>query len=112
MLRWVGFENAGILDGGLEAWKNQGYLISTDEVTRPKQTLTLSIQSDLIANRDEVFAAIENKNIDIFDAMPGPHYQGLFAMYARPGHIASAKSMPTSELEESGKVYRLKENWE
>ena len=38
MLRWAGFDNVGILDGGLEAWKNQGYSLSTDKVIRTKQS--------------------------------------------------------------------------
>ena len=106
MLRWAGFDNVGILDGGLEAWKNQGYSLSTDKVIRTKQTLTLSIRPELIADRDEVIAGIKNSNVDIYDALPGPHYQGLFSLYSRPGHIVSAKSMPTSELEEESGHFR------
>ena len=100
MLRWAGFDNVAILDGGLEAWKSKGYSISTEKVTRPNQTFTVNLRPELISDRDEVFAGISNDQVDILDAMPGPHYQGLFSMYARPGHILSAKSMPTSELEE------------
>jgi len=100
MLRWAGFDNAAILDGGIEAWKSKGYPISTEKVMRSHQLFTLNLRPELIADRDEVFAGINNNQIDILDAMPGPHYQGQFSMYARPGHIVSAKSMPTSELEE------------
>jgi len=109
MLRWAGFDNAAILDGGLEAWSSKGYKVSTDKVTRSPQTFTVNLRPELIADRDEVLAGINNNQVDILDAMPGPHYQGLFTMYARPGHILSAKSMPTSELEESGKFRPLDE---
>lgn len=103
MLHWAGFDNVAILDGGLDAWKSKGHKTSTDTVERSPQSLTLTLRPELIADRDEVFAGIKNDQVDIIDAMPGPHYQGLFSMYSRPGHILSAKSLPSSELlEESG----------
>lgn len=102
MLRWIGFDNVAILDGGLKAWQAQGNALSSEIPTYSKNSLSLSLRPELIADRDEVFAGIKNNKIDIFDAMPGPHYYGQFSLYARPGHILSAVSIPTAELEESG----------
>jgi thiosulfate/3-mercaptopyruvate sulfurtransferase len=98
MLRWAGFDQVGILDGGLKAWKDEGREISTAAATHPKRELTLSIRQNIIADRDEVFAAINNKQVSIIDAMPEGHYQGKFKMYARPGHILSATNMSSSDL--------------
>jgi len=106
MLRWAGFDNVAILDGGLKAWKNQGYELSTDKVIRSPQKFSLSLRPELIADRDEVFASINNNQIDLYDAMPAPHYQGLFSMYSRPGHIPTARSLPTSELVEDTGLFR------
>ena len=106
MLRWAGFDNVAILDGGLKAWKNQGFELSTDKVTRSPQKFSLSLRPEMIADRDEVFASINNNQIELYDAMPGPHYQGIFSMYSRPGHIVSAKSLPSSELVEDSGLFR------
>jgi len=106
MLRWAGFDNVSLLDGGFNAWKANGGKISTEPANHPKKKLTLSLRPELIADRDEVFAAIENKNVDIIDAMPVGHYQGKFAMYARPGHITSATNMPTSDLYDESGFYK------
>lgn len=98
MLRWIGFDNAAVLDGGLAAWKAAGGALSSEPVERAPATLSLNLRPKLIADRDEVYAAIGNENVRIIDAMPEPHYRGDFAMYARPGHIPGAENMPTTDL--------------
>jgi len=106
MFRWAGFDRVSLLDGGFNAWKAEGRAVSTDTVSHPKKKLTLSLRPAVIADRDEVFAAIKNAKVDIFDAMPAAHYQGKFSMYARPGHITSATNMPTSDLYDESGLYK------
>lgn len=106
MLRWVGFDNVAILDGGLKAWKAEGNTLSTELPSHSKKSLTLNVRPELIADRNEVFAGIENNHVDLFDAMPGPHYKGMFSMYDRPGHILSAVSLPTTELLDQSGLYK------
>jgi thiosulfate/3-mercaptopyruvate sulfurtransferase len=106
MLRWIGFDNVAILDGGLKAWKADGNVLSTVIPTYSKKSLTLDLRPELIADRNEVFAGIENNKVDLFDAMPGPHYLGLFSLYSRPGHILSAVNMPTTELLDQSGLYK------
>jgi thiosulfate/3-mercaptopyruvate sulfurtransferase len=90
MLRWIGFDRAALLDGGLGAWTAEGRPLSTENVERPAGTLTPSLRPELIADRDEVLAAIDDADVLIVDVLPEPHYRGEMAMYARPGHITSA----------------------
>ncbi len=42
MLRWIGFDRAALLDGGLGAWTTEGRPLSTDPVKRPAKQLTTS----------------------------------------------------------------------
>ncbi len=103
MLRWVGFDQAALLDGGLGAWTAEGRPLSTEPVNRPTKQLTPAPRPELIANRDEVFAAIDNSSISIIDALPEASYRGEMAMYGRPGHIPGASNIPAfSLLDESG----------
>lgn len=106
MLRWIGFDNAAVLDGGLGAWKAAGGPLSSEPVNRPAKTLSLNLRPDLIADRDEVLASIDDENVRIIDAMSEPHYRGDFAMYARPGHIPGATNMPTTDLLDETGRYR------
>lgn len=103
MLRWIGFDRAALLDGGINAWTSAGLPLSTEAVTRPAQKLTPNIRPELIADRDEVFAAIDNDTVQVIDAMPEAHFRGEMVMYDWPGHIPGASNTPsTSLLDESG----------
>ena len=56
------------------------------------------VRPELIADRDEVLAAVEDDTVTLVDAMPAPHYRGDMAMYDRPGHIAGAVNVPVYSL--------------
>ena len=104
MLRWIGFDRAALLDGGRPAWTAQGYSLSSEPVSRPAGTLTVALRPELIAEKDEVLAAIDNDATQLVDAMPAAHYRGEMVMYARPGHIPSATNVPmTSLVDETGR---------
>ena len=110
MLRWVGFDRVAILDGGLRAWKEENRPLSTEAVDRPARQLTPKPRPELIADKDEVLAAIDSDHAIIVDAMPAPHFKGDMALYGRPGHIPGAISMPaTSLINESGHYRPLDE---
>jgi thiosulfate/3-mercaptopyruvate sulfurtransferase len=90
MLRWVGFNRAAILDGGLGAWAAEGRPLSIEPFTRPAKHLTPKPHPELIADRDEVHAAIDDDSVLIIDTLPEESYRGEMVIYQRPGHIPSA----------------------
>jgi thiosulfate/3-mercaptopyruvate sulfurtransferase len=90
MLRWVGFDNAAILDGGLSAWTSRGNELSLESVNRPVKTLTPKPRPELIAYRDEVSASINDDNVVLIDTLPEPFYHGEMSIYPRAGHITGA----------------------
>ncbi len=108
MLRWVGFDNAAILDGGLAAWTAAGHPLSTESANREAGSLSLALRPELMVDRDEVFASIDNDDVTLIDALPAPQYRGDMAMYARPGHIVGAINVPVTSLTDEG-LYRSKE---
>jgi thiosulfate/3-mercaptopyruvate sulfurtransferase len=104
MLRWIGFDRAALLDGGLAAWTAEGGSLSTESVSRPARTLTVKLRPELITDQDEVRASIGDESVNLIDSLPAPHYRGEWAMYDRPGHITGAWNVPvTSLFDESGK---------
>jgi len=106
MLRWIGFDRVALLDGGLGAWTAAKLPLSTEPATREAQQLTASIRPELIADRDEVFAAIGNDEVQIIDAMPEAHFRGEMVMYDWPGHIPGATNTPSSSLATESGHYR------
>ena len=103
MLRWIGFDRAALLDGGLNAWKAAGGELSTQPVLRSAHTLTVSLRPELIADQEEVRASINNDVVNLVDSLPEIHYRGEWTMYDQPGHIPGAVNVPvTSLFDETG----------
>jgi thiosulfate/3-mercaptopyruvate sulfurtransferase len=110
MLRWIGFDRAALLDGGLNAWTAGERPLSTEPASRPVGQLTVKLRPELIADRDEVLASIEDDSVNLIDALPPAHYRGEMAMYERPGHIPGAVNVPVfSALNETGSYRSLDE---
>jgi thiosulfate/3-mercaptopyruvate sulfurtransferase len=98
MLRWIGFDRAALLDGGLDAWMAAGGELSTEPVLRTSRTLTVNLRPELIAGQQEVRASIGNDAVNLVDSLPEIHYRGEWTMYAQPGHIPDAINVPVTSL--------------
>lgn len=98
MLRWAGFDNAAILNGGLTAWTSAGYSLSMESVTPSVKKLTAKPRPELIADRDEVLAGIDDDHVVLLDAMPEEFYRGDVSIYPRAGHIPGAININALEL--------------
>ena len=104
MLRWIGFDRAALLDGGQDAWVAEGRSLSTEPLSRPVRQLTATVRPELVADRDEVFAAIDNDAVQLVDATPAAHFRGEMVLYQRAGHIPGASNTPAfSLLDETGR---------
>jgi thiosulfate/3-mercaptopyruvate sulfurtransferase len=110
MLRWVGFDRAALLDGGLKIWADEGRPLSTEPATRPAKNLTPDPRPELIADRDEVLASIEDGEVCLIDTLPEEYYRGEKTLYQRPGHIPGALSASALNLfDETGRYRPNKE---
>jgi thiosulfate/3-mercaptopyruvate sulfurtransferase len=104
MLRWIGFDQAALLDGGLQSWTDAGGELSTEPVKPVAKTLTINLRPELIAYQDEVRASIDTDDSYLIDAMPEIHFRGEWTMYDRPGHIPGATNVPVTSLyDETGR---------
>jgi thiosulfate/3-mercaptopyruvate sulfurtransferase len=98
MLRWIGFDRAALLDGGLTAWIAEGRPTGSGPVERTAATLTAHPRPRLIADRDEVLDAVGDGATCIIDALPDAQYRGTRTTYPRPGHIPGASNAPAADL--------------
>lgn len=106
MLRWIGFDNAAVLDGGLQAWTAEGRPLTSSASTEPARQLSIKLRPEVFSDRDEVFAAIDNDAVTIIDAMPEAHYRGEMQMYARTGHVPGAINLPSFNLLDADGRYK------
>lgn len=64
----------------------------------------------LIADHDEVFAAIRDNSVSLIDTLPGTMYRGEEeSMYGRPGHIPGAMNICAIDLLDESGCYRSQE---
>ncbi|MGB9357112.1 MAG: rhodanese-like domain-containing protein [Acidimicrobiia bacterium] len=106
LLYSVGFDRAALLPSGVADWRDAGHPVTDQTTEYPPATLTPARRPGALADRDEVLAATEDPTVRIIDVLPPESYQGLFAMYDRPGHIASAVNEPMAAI--SGDGFSLK----
>lgn len=98
MLRWIGFDRAALLDGGMKAWKAEGRELRTDTPTPTRATLSVRERPSLIADKAEVLAVIADGATCLIDALPEASYRGEVNVYGRAGHIPSATNTSAAGL--------------
>ncbi|MCY6380523.1 sulfurtransferase [Hoeflea prorocentri] len=104
MLKWVGFDNAAILDGGFPRWEVEGRPLSTDADRHPEQTLTLNLRPGLVADAEEVKSVVAAGGACLIDTLPEAHFSGEESLYGRPGHIPGAANLFAGALvDEAGR---------
>ncbi|GAB88428.1 sulfurtransferase [Gordonia rhizosphera] len=108
-----GHNDVKLLDGGRKKWELDGRPLSADTVTRPATTYKAA-EPDLTirAFRDEVIAAIGNKNL--VDVRSPDEFTGKILAPAhlpqeqsqRPGHIPGAINVPWSKAANEDGTFR------
>lgn len=99
-LRWLGLESVAVLDGGLKAWKQDKYPLSTEASVPLKDG---KIHSDLLPLEEPVEMRLIQENqktkkyLDV-DARPNARFHGIGeTIDHKAGHIPGAVSRPGSE---------------
>lgn len=99
MLRAFGFDNAAVLDGGWRKWQAEGRPISTAAPEIPPGQFTARPRRGLIADKDEVLAAIGDGQICIINALTPEQHSGKHGSpYGRPGRIPSSVNLSAQAL--------------
>jgi thiosulfate/3-mercaptopyruvate sulfurtransferase len=99
MLRAIGFDEAAILDGGLDKWKAENRPLSTERTSFPPATLTLRGRPELFVGKDAVKAAIGQPATLTLNALSHDQHKGSGGVtYGRPGRIAGSSCVPAASL--------------
>jgi thiosulfate/3-mercaptopyruvate sulfurtransferase len=110
MLRWLGHDNAAVLDGGWQAWRAKGLPVQGGNETRPQKAFIPRPRPEMIATTDELMGLIEDKRACIVDARTTDRFQGENEVIDPvAGHIPGAVNLPYPEnLTEEG-IFRSPE---
>lgn len=98
MLRWLGFDDAAILDGGFDKWVADGRPISTQPCRYSPGNMSNNPRPELFVGKNEIRAAIgDTRSCTINALTPELHFGGN-ARYGRPGRIPGSVNVPAVSL--------------
>jgi thiosulfate/3-mercaptopyruvate sulfurtransferase len=76
MFRVFGFDNATLLDGGWQAWDREARPVTTDLPSHPKGDFTPRFRPELVADKADVLAALENPATCLINALSPDIHSG------------------------------------
>jgi thiosulfate/3-mercaptopyruvate sulfurtransferase len=100
VLRVYGFDNAAVLNGGFQKWAKEGRAVATGPAApRPAGGFSERAAKPLMADKDDVLAAIGDGAVCTINALQAPQHAGAGGnTYGRPGRIAGSVNVPTAGL--------------
>ena len=98
MLRWIGFDNAAILNGGMDYWVAQGHPVSVEESSYPAGQLTANPRPGLFVEKDAMIAAMDDGAVCSLNALTSDIHSGENPRYGRPGRIPGSTNVPAAAL--------------
>jgi len=107
-LEAYGHQQYSLLNGGLIAWANEGWPLTTEIATPSTGNFCAATElSSVVSSRDTVIKNIQNEQFQLLDARSLAEYTGEKKFAARGGHIPSAIHfdwMETMELTHNGRL--------
>jgi thiosulfate/3-mercaptopyruvate sulfurtransferase len=99
MLRVFGHDRAAVLDGGVGAWRADGGALTDEATAAPADTtFTPRFRPALVADRDEVEAALQDPSVLLVNALAPEAHRGETDRYGRPGRIPGSANVSARSL--------------
>ncbi len=113
MLRAFGFDDVSVLNGGWGAWSREKRPTCSEPCSYPPATFEPRPRADLIVDKEDVLAAIDDQSTCIVSALGRRQHRGERNEYRRRGHIPSARNVTAWEiLDRRTQRYRSREELE
>jgi thiosulfate/3-mercaptopyruvate sulfurtransferase len=98
LLREFGHDRAAVLDGGWRAWKAAGQPGCSKPCRYPPADFTAHPRPGLIADKEEVIAAIDDQHVVLVNALGRRQHRGEVNEYGRRGHIPGSLNVTAWEI--------------
>ena len=106
-LEYLGYENVRVLDGGLNAWREQGYG-TTQAAQAPKPiACDYEVQPHRVATYLDVLDAIDNPDAVILDTRSAAEFDGTDGRAARNGHVPTSIHQDYYQYATRNQVFRI-----
>ena len=105
----IGHRNHSLLNGGLQAWVNAGFKVSSKiRYPTPGEDYPVSFNDEPVATRQYILDHLSDDNVVLLDCRSAKEYNGEKVMAARGGHIPGAKNIDWVEAMDKQRDLRLK----
>ncbi len=99
LLRYIGFDDVSVLDGGLTAWSAAGLPTGSTAVVPHGREFRPEPRPRLLARRADVERAIDDGDTCLVNALGPAAFRGDgVASYSRPGRIPGSRNVPAEWL--------------
>jgi thiosulfate/3-mercaptopyruvate sulfurtransferase len=100
MLRSLGFENAAVLDGGLDKWKLEGRPLEAGPAKGyPAATFTAKPSDGFFVDKHQTLAATSEQGTVVVNALGPRFHKGLEpSRYGRPGRVPGSCNVSAATL--------------
>lgn len=103
----IGHARYSYLNGGLVAWRQGGFPLSTDAASVTPTDYECGIDRRVLADKEDVLQAIEDPDVLIWDARSPEEYTGTRVTALRNGHVPGAINLDWLELMDRDNDLRL-----
>ena len=103
LLRYFGFDDVRVLDGGLPSWRRAGYPVSSARPTVEHSSFVARPRRELLATKDDVLRVVGGEPACLVNALTPRAFRGEGpGAYSRPGRIPGSVSAPAQALVDPG----------
>ncbi len=109
-LDYLGHDRVSVLDGGLDAWRDEGRAVQPRPTTFGVGDFTAARRDNVLVTLDWVRDHLDDSALVLVDARPADEFRGdARSGRMRPGHIPGAQNIYWIDLLESEEMPRLRD---
>jgi thiosulfate/3-mercaptopyruvate sulfurtransferase len=110
-LRYFGFDDVRLLDGGLRSWLRAGYPVSSAPPPLVEPSLFVARpRPELLATKDDVIAVVGGRTARLVNALSPRAFRGDGpGAYSRPGRIPGSVNAPAHDLVDAAGCFRARD---
>ena len=112
-LEYVGHQDLKVLNGGWNAWVEQGGEQSTSEPAIEATNYQIQLVPEKLVTAEELLTLLDDPDIIVVDARSPQEYTGEVRLAQRGGHIPGAVNLVWLDVLEGGDtVYAVEPDWQ
>ena len=98
LFKVFGHQRVLVLDGGLPAWQDQGFALSTEQASAPTTAYRADFHAEMVIDGAALSADLSDPKLCLLNALSTQQFEGVGPHYGRPGHIQGSVSTPYSRF--------------